>query len=133
MTSQQTPTQRELDILKILWEQGECTVRAVYESIREEIPIVQNTVQAMLRTMEEKGLVQHRTDGRAFVYRPTEKKDRTIKQMVGKLLDSAFDGSVDQLVQSLFDLRAPNADELDRLQKLIKSRQKSSKSSSKKG
>ena len=131
MTSQQTPTQRELDILKILWENGECTVREVYESIREDAPIVQNTVQAMLRTMEEKGLVQHHTVGRAFVYRPTAKKDRTIKQMVGKLLDSAFDGSVDQLVQSLFALRAPSAEELDQLQKLIKS-QKTSRKSSKK-
>ncbi|MEO2014169.1 MAG: BlaI/MecI/CopY family transcriptional regulator [Fuerstiella sp.] len=131
MTAQQTPTQRELDILKILWEKGECTVREVYESIRDYVPIVQNTVQAMLRTMEEKGLVQHHTIGRAFVYRPTARKDRTIKQMVGKLLDSAFDGSVDQLVQSLFALRAPNPDELDRLQKLIKLQQKSNKSSSK--
>lgn len=131
MASQQTPTQRELDILKILWEHKECTVREVYESIREQVPIVQNTVQAMLRTMEEKGLVKHRTDGRAFVYRPTAKKDRTVKQMVGKLLDSAFDGSVDQLVQSLFALRTPNAEELDRLQDLIKAQQKSDKLSRK--
>ncbi|MEM1226560.1 MAG: BlaI/MecI/CopY family transcriptional regulator [Planctomycetota bacterium] len=121
MSGNPTPTQRELDILKILWAEGECTVRQVYEAIRDDAPIVQNTVQAMLRTMEDKGLVKHRTVGRAFVYRPTSKKDRTIKQMVGKLLDSAFDGSVDQLVQSLFALRAPSSDELDRLQALIRS------------
>lgn len=129
--AQQTPTQRELDILKILWANEECTVREVYEQIREDLPIVQNTVQAMLRTMEEKGLVEHRSVGRAFVYRPTAKKDRTIKQMVGKLLDTAFDGSVDQLVQSLFALRSPSADELDRLMELIKSQQNSGKRSRK--
>ena len=127
----QTPTQRELDILKILWEHGECTVRDVYVAIRDDVPIVQNTVQAMLRTMEEKGLVEHRTEGRAFVYRPTDNKDRTIKQMVGKLLDTAFDGSVDQLVQSLFALRPPSAEELDRLQALIKSQAKPTKRSRK--
>ncbi|MEM6692211.1 MAG: BlaI/MecI/CopY family transcriptional regulator [Planctomycetota bacterium] len=121
MVSPQTPTQRELDILKILWDRGECTVREVYECIREEAPIVQNTVQAMLRTMEEKGLVAHHTVGRAFVYRAAAKKERTVKQMVGKLLDSAFDGSVDQLVQSLFSLRSPSPQELDQLQTLIKS------------
>ena len=131
MTTQQTPTQRELDILKILWTRSECTVREVYEAIRTDVPIVQNTVQAMLRTMEDKGLVQHRTVGRAFVYRPTAKRDRTIKQMVGKLLDTAFDGSVDQLVQSLFALRAPNEDELERLQVLIQSQQSSKKRSRK--
>ena len=123
MAMQQTPTQRELDILKILWTHGECTVRQVYESIREDVPIVQNTVQAMLRTMEDKGLVTHRTEGRAFVYRPTAKRERTIRHMVGGLLDSAFDGAVDQLVQSLFDARKPSEQELDRLTKLIEQQQ----------
>ena len=113
------PTERELDILKILWENGESTVREVYETIREQVPIVQNTVQAMLRTMEEKGLVEHRVDGRAFVYRPTLKRERTTRNMIGRLLDHAFDGAVDQLVESLFSHRKPNAHELERLQELI--------------
>lgn len=114
-----TPTERELDILKILWAEREATVREVYEIIREDVPIVQNTVQAMLRTMEEKGLVEHRIDGRAFVYRPTAKRERTTRNMIGKMLDQAFDGAVDQLVESLFSHRKPNADELARLQELI--------------
>lgn len=121
--SEQTPTERELDLLKVLWRQGESTVRQVYEAIREEIPIVQNTVQAMLRTMEEKGLVTHRIDGRAFVYRPTYRRERTTRQMVGQLLDTAFDGAIDQLVQSLFSHRRPSTAELDRLQRLIASQQ----------
>ena len=114
-----TPTERELDILKILWENGESTVREVYEIIREQVPIVQNTVQAMLRTMEEKGLVTHRIEGRAFVYRPTVRRERTTRNMIGKLLDHAFDGAVDQLVESLFSHRKPSAEELDRLQHLL--------------
>ena len=52
------PTERELQILKVLWEQGEASVRQVYEALRDELPIVQNTVQAFLRTMEAKGLVR---------------------------------------------------------------------------
>ena len=115
----QTPTERELDILKILWDNGDSTVREVYEAIREDVPIVQNTVQAMLRTMEEKGLVTHTTQGRAFVYRPTMKREGTTRRMVGKLLDNAFDGAVDQLVQSLFTHRKPSRDELERLEELI--------------
>ena len=117
--TKQTPTERELDILKILWDNGEATVREVYEAIRNEAPIVQNTVQAMLRTMEDKGLVTHRTEGRAFIYRPTAKRERTTRNMVAKLLDSAFDGAVDQLVESLFSHRKPSADELGRLQTMI--------------
>lgn len=118
--SSQTPTERELDILKILWANGESTVRQVYEEIRKEFPIVQNTVQALLRTMEEKGLVSHRIDGRAFVYRPKAKREGTTRAMVGKLLDTAFDGAVDQLVQSLFSHRSPSEDELKRLTQLIR-------------
>lgn len=120
MNEKSTPTERELDILKILWKQREATVRQVYEEIREQVPIVQNTVQALLRTMEEKGLVRHRIDGRAFVYSPTEARDGTTKNMVNHLLQSAFDGAIDQLVDSLFSLRKPSKKELDYLEKLIK-------------
>ncbi len=115
----QTPTDRELDILKILWERGEATVREVYEDIREDVPIVQNTVQALLRTMEQKGLVEHRVDGRAFLYKPCTSRDRTTRNMLHRMLDAAFDGAVDQLVDSLFSLRKPSSEELNRLAELI--------------
>ncbi len=65
------PTGRELAILKVLWVRGEATVREVYEALRDDLGIVQNTVQAFLRTMTDKGLVEHRTVGRSFVYRAT--------------------------------------------------------------
>ena len=64
MAEQLMPTERELDILKVLWDRGEATVREVYEELRPRLPIAQNTVQAFLRTMEEKGLVRHRLEGR---------------------------------------------------------------------
>ncbi len=115
----QTPTDRELDVLKILWERGEATVREVYEDIREDVPIVQNTVQALLRTMEQKGLVEHRVDGRAFLYKPCTSRDRTTRNMLHRMLDAAFDGAVAQLVDSLFSLRKPSSEELNRLAKLI--------------
>lgn len=124
MNGKSTPTERELDILKILWRRREATVRQVYEEIREQIPIVQNTVQALLRTMEEKGLVHHRVDGRAFVYSPTEARDGTTKNMVNHLLHSAFDGAIDQLVDSLFSLRKPSKSELAYLEKLIRQQKK---------
>ncbi len=119
MKDEQTPTVREMEILKILWQRGEATVRDVYEEIRERAPIVQNTVQAFLRTMEQKGLVMHRMQGRAFVYKPRMRRDQTIRRMAGRLLDSVFDGAIDQLVDSLFSHRTPNDEELKRLQELI--------------
>ncbi len=119
MPGQVAPTERELEILKILWQQGEATVRQVYEQMRSRCSLAQNTVQAFLRTMEEKGLVEHRLEGRSFVYRPAVKRDQTSRQMIGRVLDRVYDGAMDQLVDSLLSLRLPTEEELKRLEGLI--------------
>lgn len=113
------PTERELQILKVLWDRGEATVRQVYEALRDDVPIVQNTVQAFLRTMEDKGLVTHRSEGRTFVYRAALSGDRTKKKLLGGLLDSVFDGALDQLVASALQARRPSRAELERLRALL--------------
>jgi BlaI family penicillinase repressor len=124
-----TPTERELEILKVLWDRGEATVRDVYEVLRERLPIVQNTVQAFLRTMEDKGLVTHRLEGRTFIYQPVLPRDQTTQHMAGQLLQRAFDGAIDQLVQSVLELRPPTREELTRLEAMI-ARAKAAKTTS---
>lgn len=119
MAEKVAPTERELDILKVLWDRGEATVRDVYEELRQRLPIVQNTVQAFLRTMEEKGLVDHRLEGRTFIYRPTYQRQQTTQHLTEQLLTRAFDGAIDQLVQSALSLRQPTKDELERLEQLL--------------
>ena len=119
MNRTQPPTRRELEILSILWQRGEATVREVYETMRERAPIVQNTVQAFLRTMEEKGLVTHRAEGRAFVYRPVDSRSRTGRRLMERILDNVFDGAIDQLVETLFSHRTPSEMEIKRLEELI--------------
>ena len=132
----QTPTERELEILKILWDRGEATVRAVYEEMSRHAPIVQNTVQAFLRTMEEKGLVRHRLEGRTFIYQPVHRPQDTKQKLVSRVLHRVFDGAIDQLVQSALSLGRPSDQELDRLEALIreaKSGKTSPKSAGRKG
>ena len=120
MTDGGSPTKRELEILVVLWRLRQATVREVYEELRaENVPIVQNTVQAFLRTMEDKGLVSHTTQGRAFVYRPTKQRETTGRRIVGSLLNTIYDGAIDQLVDGLFSFRKPSDDELDRLEAMI--------------
>ena len=119
MKSPISPTERELEILKILWQRGEATVRQVYEEMQASSPIVQNTVQAFLRTMEEKGLVTHRVLGRSFVYSPIHRREQTSRHMAHKLLDRVYDGAIDQLVASLLSVRQPTDGELSRLQDLV--------------
>ena len=121
MTKSDTPepTERELAILKVLWDGGEMTVRQVYEVLREQLPIVQNTVQAFLRTMDEKGLVTHRMEGRSFIYRAAIARDATSQSLVSGVLQRVFDGAIDQLVESALSLRKPTPDELDRLRAIV--------------
>ena len=119
MTRLPDPTERELEILKVIWERGEATVREVYEALRDQIPIVQNTVQAFLRTMEEKGLVEHRTQGRTFIYRACLPRDDASRSLLSRVLDRVFDGAIDQLVASALSLRSPDPEEITRLRQLL--------------
>ena len=119
MTKAPEPTERELQILKVLWDRREATVREVHDALRDDLPIVQNTVQAFLRVMEQKGLVTHRVDGRSFVYKPAIARERTTRSLLSGLLDDVFDGALDQLVASAIDLRRPNSGELARLRELL--------------
>src|SRR3954463_15833519 len=114
------PTERELEILKILWERGRASVREVYEEMRRASPIVQNTVQAFLRTMEDKGLVRHEVAGRTFVYEPVPRRDETERRLVSGVLNRVFDGAIDQLVQRALSVRRPTTDELEKLEDLIR-------------
>ncbi len=119
MTHAPDPTERELAILKVLWERGELSVREVYEALRDDLPIVQNTVQAFLRTMETKGLVAHRSVGRTFIYRALPQREQTSRKLVSNVLTRVFDGAVDQLVESALSLSNPSAAELAKLRELV--------------
>ena len=113
------PTHRELALLKVLWERGEATVRQIYEALREDLPIVQNTVQAFLRTMTEKGLVTYRSEGRSFVYRAAIEPEATRRGLLERVLERAYDGALDQLVAGAMSIKAPSKDELVKLQSLL--------------
>ena len=112
-----TPTPRELEILKVLWEQGPCSVREVHRRLAAGEPdLAYNTVQTLLRLMEEKkGLVSHHLDGRTFVYTAQFTRDDS----TARFLDRVFDGAAAQLVQSLLRSERVSAEELDRMQTLI--------------
>lgn len=113
------PTDRELSILQVLWDRGEATVRQVYEALRDDIPIVQNTAQAFLRTMAEKGLVTFRTEGRSFVYQAAIEPDVTRRGLLGRVLDRAYDGAIDQLVEGAVGIAKPTREERNRIRALL--------------
>jgi predicted transcriptional regulator len=110
-----TPSERELEILKVLWEIGPASVREVHERLCPRGECAFNTVQTLLRIMEEKRLVAHRAVGRTFIYYPTYSRDRA----TARFLQKVFDGAVDELVLSLLQAENTSPEELRELERLI--------------
>jgi BlaI family transcriptional regulator, penicillinase repressor len=110
-----TPTPRELEILKVLWEHGPSSVRHVHRQLVQFEDLAYNTVQTLLRIMEEKGLVEHHVEGRTFVYTPRFSRDESAV----RFLERVFDGAADQLVLSLLRSERVAPEELERMQRMI--------------
>jgi len=119
-----SPTERELEILKILWARGPSTVRSVYEEMRLSENLAQTTVQTFLRLMEDKGLVRHESLGRSFVYTPLYTRQRTLS----RFLNHVFDGSVNQLVSNALAVKNLSDDEMASLESMIRQARKAKKS-----
>src|ERR1035437_3940789 len=110
-----TPTERELEILKILWDIGPASVRAVFDIMHAREDVAQNTVQTFLRMMEDKGLVSHTLEGRSLIYRPLYSRQRTVSRFVQRV----FDGAVDQLVLSALAAKKLSKKELTAIEQVI--------------
>jgi predicted transcriptional regulator len=118
-----TPTKRELEILKVLWEDGACSVRAVHRRLVPVDPdLAYNTVQTMLRIMEVKGLVEHELQGRTFIYTARYTRDESTV----RFLDRVFDGAPLALVQSLLRSERISKEELDSIHAMIAAARRSS-------
>jgi predicted transcriptional regulator len=111
-----TPTPRELEILKVLWDKGPSSVRDVYRHLLTSEPdLAYNTIQTMLRIMDSKGLVGHALDGRSFIYTACFTRDDT----AARFLDRVFDGAASELVQSLLRGEKVSGQELERMRAMI--------------
>jgi predicted transcriptional regulator len=123
-------TDRELEILKILWAHGKASVREVQEDLNKSAgPVAYSTVQTLLNIMEEKkGLVRHVVEGRTFIYIPKKTSDRTIRELTKRFVDRVFDGALDRVMVALLDSKAPSAAEFDRLRSMIDEAQRHAES-----
>jgi BlaI family penicillinase repressor len=109
------PSERELDVLKVLWDIGTGSVREVADRLSPELGLAFNTVQTVLRNMEDKGLVGHRADGRTFIYFPKH----TREQVTSRFLTKVFGGAIDQFVLSMLRAADAGPKELRELEELI--------------
>jgi len=107
--------------MKILWRRGESAVTDMVDSLPEGEQLAYNSVLTTIRILEQKGYVEHRQEGRAFVYWPCVQENEASSSEVRNVLHRFFGNSREKLVLSLLDDEGISAEELARLRDAIRS------------
>jgi predicted transcriptional regulator len=112
-------SRRERQIMDFLFQTGKASVSEVLDGIPN--PPGYSAVRATLRTLEQKGRVVHEEDGRAYVYRPTVRRDAARRSALTHVLKTFFDNSAEQAVAALLELRGTKLTgaELDRVARMV--------------
>jgi predicted transcriptional regulator len=112
-------TQRELDIMSVLWERGEATVTEVRDQI--DCDLAYTSISSMIRTLEMKGYVSHRRgEGKTHIYFPVINAEKAGETALGRVLDKIYGGSPIKLLAHLVDQKRLSEKELARMRQLLK-------------
>jgi predicted transcriptional regulator len=112
-------TQRELDIMGVLWELGEGTVTEVRDRVDPDLAYT--SISSMIRTLELKGFVSHRRgEGKTHVYFPVIAPEAAGESALGRVLDKIYGGSPIKLLAHLVQQKRLSPKELERMRDLLK-------------
>jgi BlaI family penicillinase repressor len=117
------PTDQELEILKVVWQRGQATVRETFDELAKHRKIAYTTVLTMMGVLEHKGHLKKARGERAYVYTPVEPQGETQQRMVKEFVDRVFNGSTKPLLVHLVD-RNMSQDELAEIEALLKEKRK---------
>ena len=120
-------SEAQIEIMNVVWKHGEVTVTQVLKELNELRKLSRNTVQTMLSRLDKKGWLQHRQEGVTFYYSATVSREKTLRNLTSKLVDTAFAGSAEGLVMALLDGREITDDENLRIQAMIELSRKGSR------
>jgi BlaI family transcriptional regulator, penicillinase repressor len=113
------PTDAELAILRVLWQEGPSTVRRVRDVLERHQPTGYTTVLKLFQIMMAKGLVVRDESERTHVYRASRSEAQTQRQLINDLLHRAFSGSASKLVMQALATKKASANELAVIRTLI--------------
>lgn len=112
-------TQRELDIMSVLWEMGEATATEVRDRVDPDLAYT--SISSMIRMLELKGFVSHRRgEGKTHVYFPVIDAEEAGKSALGRVLEKIYGGSPTKLLAQLMDQKRLSDKELTRMRELLK-------------
>lgn len=113
-------TDRELDVMAVLWDRGSGTVAEVRDALSDDF--ARTTVLTVLRTLEEKGYVTHIAEGKAHRYVPSVEPDAAGRSALSRILDTMFGGSPERLLAQLVSDRRIDRKKLRELRELLNAR-----------
>jgi predicted transcriptional regulator len=96
-----TPTEQELEIMKVIWERDRVTVRDVYQALLERRQVAYTTVMTMMKILAQKKYLEKDQSERAYAYRPAQPKEQVIGAMVREFVNRVFNGSAEPLLMYL--------------------------------
>ena len=113
-------TDAELEIMHVVWELDNATVREVHERLNQRRTLAYTTVMTMMNILEEKGHLTRNKQGRAYRYEPVRPKSQVISGMVDDFVGKVFEGSARPLVLGLVKDRKLSEKDLEEIARLIK-------------
>jgi len=113
------PTEKELEILQIVWEKGPVSVKDVHESLGGEGSNGYTTILKLLQIMHEKGLVTRQKSGKLHLYKAVPSQEATRQQMLDKMIETVFQGSAAQLVMSALGNKKSTTAELQEIKRYL--------------
>lgn len=120
-------TDLENEVMRVVWDQGPCSVEAVYDVVSKNRDLKETTVRTLLRRLEQKGYLGHESEGRAYLYRATEAPRSLAARAVRQIIDRFCQGSVEELVSGMVESKALSKDELGRLEDFVRAQRKGRK------
>jgi predicted transcriptional regulator len=114
-----TLTEAELRIMRILWTRGESLVSDLVAAMPEDAPLAYTSVLTTVRILEQKGYVEHRQEGRAFLYKTCVAEHEASRSEVNHMLHRFFGNSRERLLLTLLGEGDMTPDELQRLKNAI--------------
>lgn len=113
------PTESELEILQVLWQKRQATVREVHEVLTQTKEVGYTTTLKLMQIMHEKGLVLRDDSSRTHIYKAAYNKEHTQKFLLNKFISNLFGGSPSQLVLQALGSQKVSEQELDQIQAMI--------------
>ncbi|MGF7074639.1 BlaI/MecI/CopY family transcriptional regulator [Mucilaginibacter sp. R-33] len=121
ITADLTPTKTEMDVLRVLWQHGPSTVRFVHDKLNEQKEaVIYTSTLKLMQVMKEKGMLERDETNMKHIYSAAVEEDKVKGNMLGRFVDSMYNGSPSDLMVALLGNDKTSAEELRKIKELLK-------------